>query len=94
MTALIISGLNQRQIMLTNQVKKMPLPLIQMDIYTLYPLQVITMISFTAYMMEFHGLQTASKAVKARIVGILTWLSMTMTIFMLHIQAIITTSFT
>ena len=52
------------------------------------------MISFTAYMMEFHGLQTVSKAVKARIVGILTWLSMTMTIFMLHIQAIIITLFT
>ena len=90
----ITSGQNQRQIMLTNLGKRMPSPLIQMDIYTLYLLQVITMISFTAYMMEFHGLQTVSKAVKARIVGILTWLSMTMTIFMLHIQAIIITLFT
>ena len=50
--------------------------------------QVTITTSFTAFMMELHGLSPVSRAVRVLTVGILTWSSMTTIIFMRPTQLV------
>ena len=62
--------------------------------FTLYmPMAVITNSNIVS-MTEHHGVQQKSRIAKAITVGILTWLLMAMTNFMLHIRRTITRLYT